>query len=871
MDFLVWLKNFFTGHDKVPSRSLAELQGDFRQQYQNFRSLLTANNTALEIMAEMEQALSQGRPFSMAFIRGHSAALAANVLKMADLLQALSGGRYQGLPESCQSISSTIAAILALQAKDTSGEFVVPLSGIDRSAADQVGEKMANLGEVAHRAGCKIPDGFVITAAGTSHFIQANNLRDEIRRRLTGLDHENLAELFVTSAAIQSLITSAPLPADLEEKIQAQYRRLTENAGRPVTLALRSSATGEDSGNTSFAGQYRTQLHVDGDSLGRTFKEIVAGKYRSQAIVYRMQRGFRHQDVTMCVGCLVMVDAVVSGVAYSRSPDDPGGKMVVISAAPGYGDKVVEGRGPAALFLVERQEPHQILKKELPGSSPAGLPQEEEYAALGDEKVRQLARIAVSLEEHFGAAQDIEWSIDSSGEIFILQSRPLQQQPRSEAADALPGFAEPGEEEPVLSGGIVVSQGIAAGPVHIVRNNDDLLGFPRGGVLVVEHPLPEYAALLGRAVAVLSESGQLTTHLATVAREFRIPGIFAVPGASAALANGGMITVDARRCLVYAGRREELLAQAEPLANLMVGSPVYNILEQVLQHVRPLNLTDPASSSFQPLSCKTYHDVIRFCHEKAMTEIFSFGTGHGLAERAARQLTGEGPYSWWVINLDDGLRQGAAEGGKEIALADIISLPMLAIWEGMAAIPWQGPPPLSIRGFGAVIMQSMMNRNLDPGVRSVMTDRNYFLIAKNFCQATVRLGYHFSVIEAFVSERINENYVSFQCRGGAADDTRRIGRADLLNEILHHFGFQTGQKGDFLIARCEKKPLSYLQGRLKILGYLLMHARLIDMAMDKEQMVAGYRKKMMGDIETILASHDASQAMEPGAPGAGVS
>jgi pyruvate,water dikinase len=141
---------------------------------------------------------------------------------------------------------------------------------------------------------------------------------------------DNLESVYSASAAIQQLISRTPLPADIEEAILAEYAELESRQGDNVLVSIRSSATGEDSRTSSFAGQYRTQLNVDKEFLIQTYKEIVASKYRSQAIIYRLQRGYRDQDVSMCVGCLAMVDAVVSGVIYSRSPENPRSQWVVI-------------------------------------------------------------------------------------------------------------------------------------------------------------------------------------------------------------------------------------------------------------------------------------------------------------------------------------------------------------------------------------------------------------------------------------------------------------------------------------------------------------------------------------------------------------
>jgi pyruvate, water dikinase len=284
----------------------------------------------------------------------------------------------------------------------------------------------------------------------------------------------------------------------------------------------------------------------------------------------------------------------------------------------------------------------------------------------------------------------------------------------------------------------------------------------------------------------------------------------------------------------------------------MKGSPVYKVLEQVLELAAPLNLTDPASVYFRPSSCKTFHDLTRFCHEKGVAEMFAFGSKYRFDEKAAKQLVGETPFQWWVIDLDDGFSEEYDRHQKFVHIDQIVSVPMLAIWSGMVAVPWHGPPPVSFRGFGSIIFQSTMNRELDPAVRSGLANRNYFLVSSNFCNLSVRLGYHFSLVESHVSDMLTENYVSFQFKGGAADEGRRFIRVQLLKDILERFGFRVEQKVDALTARIEKKPPPFLLSRLKILGYLLIHTRQIDMIMDEQFRVEQYRKKLLTDIETIL-------------------
>lgn len=811
---------------------------DVGKRYRHFRTLLTANNNALELMAEMQQTLQDSQPYSMSFIRGHCTAMSVNIYKMVTSLLALSGGKHSALTERFTAITSEIEATLDTGASHAEGPFIIPLSGIDRGSADQAGEKMSNLGEVGARLALKIPDGFVITASAGRSFLNSGGLQDEINRRLKTLDENNLEELFTTSAAIQQTIINAPMPDGLVREITAAYDGLMASAGDGVLVAMRSSAIGEDGGHASFAGQYRTHLNVDRDFLLQSYKEILAGKYKGEAIVYRNQRGFRHQDVYMCVGCMVMVDAAVSGVAYSRSPSDLRSEWVEITATRGLADAVVTGRGEMQQYRVSRQTPELVLYR----------PDAPQY--LDDGQAREIARIAVLIERHFGVPQDIEWSIDTNGELFILQSRPI---PASTLIYSTDGSSENNVDEKArLWGGTTASRGVAVGGVFIVRSAVDMLSFPSGAVLVVEAPLPEYAAIAPRAVAIISETGNAAAHLATVAREFGVPALFGLKQATERLQTAEEITVDASGRKVYEGHNEALLSMPIERPSLMRGSPVERILTNVMAKIAPLNMTDPGSAFFRPSSCETLHDITRFCHEKAVAEMFSISRESRRDHADAKQLIDQSAYHWWILNLDDGFSAQYDKKQYFVKIEDIVSVPMRALWEGMTALPWQGPPPVDLRGFGSILFRSTMNPHLDPAVRSNLNDRNYFLVSKNFCNLSVRLGYHFALAEAHIGDLLTENYVSFTFKGGAADKNRRLLRVQLLGDILGQYGFRTEQKLDALSARIEKKPAKELIQSLRILGYLVIHTRQIDMVMEDGDAVERYRSKLVSDIESVI-------------------
>lgn len=856
---LAKLKSVFS---RPPAPTVEELRAVFRRRYQAFKMLLAANNTALQLMSDMESAAYGNYSFGMAFVRSHCTAICVNVYAMIKYLGELAGDKYQQLETVFEGIKENIDQTLSRKAPPPLTEFVLPLSRTDKEMADAVGSKMANLGELISRVeGIPVPQGFVVTAAGYERFLAYNNLQEEINRRLQAVEAEEMADLYRLSSEIQMNIINSEVPEDLGAEIMAAYKNLAAAVGREVRVSLRSSAIGEDSAQTSFAGQYRSELNVSPEHLLQVYKEIVASKYALTAITYRLHKGIRDEDVAMCVGCMEMVDAAAGGVMYSRNPMDIRSDAVFINAVHGLAKTVVDGSATPDLMVISRQEPLSILKKDIADKKHKFICLPEEgvcrevtdeastLAAITDEQALELARYALRLEEHFQSPQDIEWSIDQAGNIYILQSRPLQQMT---VADRPERDIASGIEAPIiLRGGEMASPGVAAGPASIVANNLDLLQFPEGAVLVTAFPHPNWAPVLSRAVAVVTDRGGITGHLANVSREFHLPALFNTGEATKKIKNGDIITVDAEGHTIYEGRVESLLALGNRQANLMVGTPVYETLKEVMAHITPLNLTNPDGPDFRIKNCRTLHDITRYVHEVSVKELFDYEKNKNLAKHFIKRLVAEVPMQWFVLDLEDGFTEDTPD--REIHISKIASVPMLALWEGINTVKWEGPPPVDAGGFMAIIGQAATNRNLEVTGPSVFGNINYFMISKNFCNLTSRFGFHFSTVEALTGEEPFENYLRFTFKGGAADQARKGLRARFVADLLEHYDFKVDVNEDALFARLEGEALPYMLTRLKVLGYVTIHTRQLDMIMLSDADVEYYQEKITADLEKLAA------------------
>ena len=789
------------------------------ERYLQYKRLLAANSAILTIVADLQDKVSEGFLFDMHYVRQACERLGREVETLVAALTAMSGGRYPGLEEARLRVAQLVAEDLAVGIKLTPVPLVLPLAEVREGLF--YGGKAEKLGELT-RLGLRVPAGFGVSAYAQKLFFEAAGLEAFIRLAISHSHIRDLESLREAGDDIRQRIMAQELPEELHREISSHLGQLPSDR-----VAVRSSALQEDS-QFSFAGQFETILNVPRERVTERYKEVIASQFTPRSLYYCHTSGFSYQELAMGVVVMEMVAAQTAGVLYS---DDPrgGSAATIINAVCGLGSLAVGGVVEPDIFRVEDNQvvaSHVGEKTRMHVAAPEGgivdleIPAARLGPCLAEGQVLALTALGQTVKGHFGGPQDIEWAMGADGSLYLLQARPLRVSRRLRA-DYLPPQIKGAKI--LLGNGIVASRGAAAGQVYHLED-EALNEVPRGVVLVTRQALPEYAVVVDRVLALISEAGSATSHLATVLREARLPAIFGAKGASGALREGQLVTVDAHYGNVYAGRVAELLQAPRGGDEVLQQSRAFKVLERALKHITPLNLLDPRADSFRPDSCRTYHDITRFAHEKAMEELFQMSAGR-LPEAGARRLVSTLPLDLHLIDLGGGLAPEAADL-VQVRPEHLRCRPLLAYWRGVVAVGWQGPKPVDLAGFLSVVMSAATDTN----IQEKLHEKNFAIITDDYLNLSNRLGFHFATIEAFLGSAA-DSYVSFTFYGGGAELTRRLRRVRFLSLVLRHLDFRVEAKEDSITARADGVEPAVLEQKLEILGRLMMVSKQLDMVM----------------------------------------
>ena len=453
-------------------------------------------------------------------------------------------------------------------------KYIRWFSALGKEDVKDVGGKAANLGEMFN-LGLPVPQGFAILASGYSYFLDETNLKNKIYKLLE-INVEKTEELDEATEKIREMIVNAEMPKDLKEEIIEAYSNLSVDRSMiekatanvlailktsdPMFVAVRSSATAEDSSEASFAGQQETFLNIKGkENVIEAVKKCWASLFTARSVYYRIKKGFKHENVLIAVVVQEMINSDKSGVIFSRDPV-ASQDNIVVEAVFGLGEGIVSGKIEPDHYIVDRElkivnkriaEKKIALVRDSAGKTQVAKLTEEKsnQQVLSDYEIKKLADYSMKLEEHYKKPQDIEFAV-SSGEIHIVQTRPITTLENKTDRQEISGTE--------LVSGQPASPGIGSGEVKIIRELKDLTKVKKGDVLVAEMTNPDMVVAMQKSSAIVTDEGGSTSHAAIVSREMGIPCIVGTKKATKILKDGMIITVDGFSGKVYEGHIDKL-------------------------------------------------------------------------------------------------------------------------------------------------------------------------------------------------------------------------------------------------------------------------------------------------------------------------
>lgn len=426
-----------------------------------------------------------------------------------------------------------------------------------------VGGKNASLGEMFRTLTAKhirVPNGFATTADAYRFFFKETGLMQEIKKILKNLDTHNVTDLGRRGQKIRDLITKAQFPEKLEKEIIVAYDKLSKiYKTKHVHVAVRSSATAEDLPDASFAGQQDTYLNISGhEALLKAVKKCIASLFTNRAISYRQDKGFDHFKIALSVGVQKMVrsDVGSSGVMFSIDTESGFKNVVLINSIYGLGENIVQGKVNPDEFMVFKPTGQIIyravgrkrIKMVYDHSGPKPVkdipvPANDQLKySINDIQVKELARAAMIIEEHYKRPMDMEWAVDGvDKKVYIVQARPETIHSVRDY-NIVEEYTLASHPAPIIEGKSVGNK-IGSGVAHRIMDIKDISKFKKGEVLVTDMTDPDWEPIMKIASAIVTDKGGRTCHAAIVSRELGIPCVVGTENGSSTIPTGKDITV----------------------------------------------------------------------------------------------------------------------------------------------------------------------------------------------------------------------------------------------------------------------------------------------------------------------------------------
>jgi pyruvate,water dikinase len=476
-----------------------------------------------------------------------------------------------------------------------------PFPELSTEDIDYAGGKGANLGRMT-QAGLPVPPGYVVGAPAYVAFRDESGLGMRLSALLDDVDVEDTAALQKAAAEARRAVAETEIPAWLTEAITESYEQLVGDQP-DAPLAVRSSATAEDTASASFAGMGDTFVNVRGrDAVLDAVKACWQSLFNPRAIYYRGKRGFSQSQMEMAVIVQRQVASTRSGVMFTIDPATGERDHIVIEGSFGLGEAVVSGAVSPDRYVVSKSTKTILVRAVRPkelviepaadgGTITRELSAEEGLRpVLSDDEVLLLADLALAVEREYKSPQDTEWAFDPVGKAWMVQSRPITTLPKTKAATTAEG-ATAAQEGAVLLRGLGAAPGSASGAAKLLRSLDDAAKLAAGDVLVTHMTSPDWVPLMRKAAAIVTDSGGMTCHAAIVSRELGIPAVVGTGEATKKLRDGEIVTVDATHGVV----REGASAAAEQAAAAAVSDGRVRVAAPLVTATKLLvNLSEPS-------------------------------------------------------------------------------------------------------------------------------------------------------------------------------------------------------------------------------------------------------------------------------------
>lgn len=425
-----------------------------------------------------------------------------------------------------------------------------------------VGGKGANLGEM-YNLGIPVPNGFVVTAKAYFKFIETNKLKNKIKEILDTASVDDPDQLSQASQKIRRLIKSSPIPEDISLEIMTAYKKLCGFAGlKNIPVAVRTSATAEDSADASFAGQGDTFLNTIGEvNVVNQVRACWSSLFTSRSIFYQVKNHYDHFKIGVAVPVQKMVQSEISGITFTLNPVTNDKKEIVVETIWGLGEYIVQGIVTPDQYLVDKSnweikfENHVPQKVQLTrfedGNKEVSVPKyKQNRPKIDHSMVLKIAKLAQKLHNHYGRAQDIEFAIEK-GKLYFVQTRPITtvdvSQKKLDTQNKIDANLKP------LLIGEAASPGCATGVAIIINSPKEIERVSKGQILVTQMTTPDFVPAMKKVNGIVTDRGGQTSHAAIVSRELGVPCVVGTNNATKIIKEGDILTVDGTNGKIYSG------------------------------------------------------------------------------------------------------------------------------------------------------------------------------------------------------------------------------------------------------------------------------------------------------------------------------